>query len=449
MAKGAPDYTRITLAQGIDATGTLRTIAVDANGQLYAVIKGTDGVELRVLKVDAEGRIIMVPYGVTTVQGTATVTQAAKDREMQGADGAVLRTIAVDAAGRIIMVPYGVTTVQGTATVTQTAKDREVQGRDGATLRTLAVDANGQLIMVPRGQSGNYMSVDASGFLTTVMKGLDGVILRTVAVDANGKILGVLQGDYAGTLKTLAVDSQGRMLAVLTDPEDVFGNPNYMGAAELAARLGALSRFERRGQIIFQDDFESGLSKWVPASSGDAGTIDLTTLSAFSGLFSVRMLTSTASPYAVQISRRLPYLALGKYGLEAMIHVDGNEDYVRIGLYRESTTVRWRFILELDPVDRKLRYMNSGGTWTDIASIDPVDTYGPSFHFLKLVADLANLQYMRAYYDSYEADLSGVGGNQASPAASSQIYVIISAAGLDSTQRWIRVDNVVVTQNEP
>ncbi len=86
-----------------------------------------------------------------------------------------------------------------------------VVGSDGINLVPVAVDASGQIIVVPRGQSGNYMSVDASGFLSTIIKGSSSGSLVTVAVDATGHILGVLQGDYAGALKTLAVDSQGRM----------------------------------------------------------------------------------------------------------------------------------------------------------------------------------------------------------------------------------------------
>src|SRR4030042_5635333 len=129
-----------------------------------------------------------------------------------------------------------------------------IRGQYGAELKVVAVDSAGRIIMVPIGSSGNYMSVDAQGFLSSIMKGINGSTLRTIAVDGSGNILGLLQGWFEGAVKTLAVDAQGRMLAVLTDPEDVFGNPHYMGAAGLAVRLGSIVNFDRLGQVILLDE---------------------------------------------------------------------------------------------------------------------------------------------------------------------------------------------------
>jgi hypothetical protein len=46
-----------------------------------------------------------------------------------------------------------------------------------------------------------------------LMKGMEsGVTIRTVAVDASGNIIGLIKGDYGGSLKTVALDSGGRLL---------------------------------------------------------------------------------------------------------------------------------------------------------------------------------------------------------------------------------------------
>lgn len=140
-----PDFTRAILIVGKDADGNPVGVYVDASGFLAAILKGQ--------KPDT-----------------------------------TLATVALDASGRIVMVPYGTTTVEGTATVTQAEKDREIQGADGATLRTVSVDADGQMIMVPRGQSGNYMLVDSDGFLTAVLKGAYAGALHTMAVDEKGRL---------------------------------------------------------------------------------------------------------------------------------------------------------------------------------------------------------------------------------------------------------------------
>lgn len=62
MTNDAPDYTKIVQLFGKYA-GSLLPIAVDADGQLYGVLKGSDGTILRVVKVDTSGRLETVILG--------------------------------------------------------------------------------------------------------------------------------------------------------------------------------------------------------------------------------------------------------------------------------------------------------------------------------------------------------------------------------------------------
>jgi len=405
MGRGAPDYTRITEIKGLSPTATLVTIAVDANGQLYAVVKGQ--------------------YGST------------------------LLPIAVDSAGRIIMVPYGTTVVSGDVNATPTTTVRQVQGADGATYRTLAVDANGQLIMVPRGQSGNYMAVDSSGFLTTVMKGLDGVTLRTVAVDANGKILGVLQGDYAGSLKTLAVDSQGRMLAVLTDPEDVFGNPHYLGAAELAARLGSIHTFERRGQVIFQDDFEGGDTRWIPHAVVTPGEYYLSSGQSRSGRFSYRIRATGGAGTRQDIDIYRSILPLCKVGLEFSASHDTASSIIQMYLELRGTTKGLYAGLRVDTEAFTLSYLNSAGGWTVFESAAPLYAETSLFTSFKVVADMNTQKYVRAFAADREYDLSTIDAQALAATSQPHILLHLGQLGKATAITAIWLDDVILTQNEP
>jgi len=202
-----------SIIQGLDGA-TLRTVAVDGAGNMVARIIGMDGVTARDVAVDGSGRLIMTPVSDTGIAlsvdasgfltcklsgnllgitGNVGVNQTAKDREIQGSEAGVgLHTVAVDNLGQIIMVPRGNTgnymavdangylgailkaaaevTIPGDVSVDQNSAIRTVQGVDGATLRTVVVDADGQIIMVPRGNTGNYMAVDANGYLGAILK---------------------------------------------------------------------------------------------------------------------------------------------------------------------------------------------------------------------------------------------------------------------------------------
>ena len=154
-----------------------------------------------------------------------------------GRDGAEYRVVALDADGNmgVILQAAAEVTIPGDVNVTQDDSIREMQGKEGVTLRTVAVDADGQIIMVPRGSTGNYMAVDANGYLGAILKaaaevtipgdvnvtqddsiremqGKEGVTLRTVAVDANGQIIMVPRGS---TGNYMAVDGTGFLTAIM------------------------------------------------------------------------------------------------------------------------------------------------------------------------------------------------------------------------------------------
>lgn len=360
-----------------------------------------------------------------------------------------LVTVLLDSSGRIVMVPYGTVQVAGTATVTQSAKDREIQGKDGVTLRTITVDANGQMIMVPRGQSGNYMAVDAAGNLASVMKGLDGVTLRTVAVDDAGNIIGVLKGDYAGALKTLALDDHGRILAVLTDPEDVFGNPHYLGAAELAVRLGSIVSYERRGQVIWMDDFEAALLKWDTDMYGVGAAVALSTASARNGGQSVKLTTGNAVDDYASILRSTYLPPSTRLGVECSFAFENEIKRISLGLGINDGAKLYLPALAYCPWTDELQYCSGLGTYTTFqANVNfPEDPL--AYSTFKLVVDWSTKKYVRAFVNGVLYDLSAYDMpsiiHVTTPSLNQNVHVENETVG----NHYVYADDFILTENEP
>jgi len=84
-----------------------------------------------------------------------------------------------------------------------------------------------------------------------------------IAVDADGNIIVVMKGEYEGSLKTVAVDEGGRILMIPTDPADIWGNAISIGLGELIAALSVAKRFDKRGSVLFLEDFENGLGTLI------------------------------------------------------------------------------------------------------------------------------------------------------------------------------------------
>lgn len=152
MASGYADWTRAIRLLGIDADGKPVTILADSTGRLYSLVTGEDAAGvLRAVRVDDDGRVIMVPRGQSG------------------------NYMLVDASGFLSAILKG--------------------EKADTSLVNVAVDDDGQMIMVPRGQSGHYMAIDSDGYMTAVLKGAYGAALRTIGLDDQGRITAYMVDD--------------------------------------------------------------------------------------------------------------------------------------------------------------------------------------------------------------------------------------------------------------
>jgi len=382
MAEDFPDFTRAVHLLGVDAAGNLVRVLVDSAGNLTALMKGA--------KPDS-----------------------------------VLATVALDASGRIIMVPYGTTTVAGTATVSQAEKDREMQGADGATLRTVAVDANGQMILVPRGQSGNYMSVDASGFLTAVLKGL-----------------------RDGILTTIGVDSEGRIEAFGLDAEDQWGQVLKTGNSEMAARLGAVKTWDWRGQVAWQNDFSRGVGNGLKYLYGTGAAISVVPDYWQTGGYSLKFVAGSTAErksiyrFGVEAPPSL------KVGLEICFSFPGTFEFVSATLECWAGGKTYKVGIRYEETTYKVQYLNSANAWATLCYVYYMnDPY--YFHRLKVVADFGAVRYKRALFFRTDSDLSAQATYQSGTGNDSRLVVEVELRGRSGYNDVAYLDSIIVTTAEP
>ncbi len=121
---------------------------------------------------------------------------------------------------------------------------------------------------------------------------------------------------------------QGRSILVVyfvyqNTPLQIDKGGQDISLSETASRLGSIDTFDRRGQVLWMDDFEGGISKWT--LSGDAGyTIAASTDYAESGLVSCKMVTNAVLNNYAQIARMMPIPSLSKIGCEFSFIANNN-----------------------------------------------------------------------------------------------------------------------------
>ena len=243
-------------------------------------------------------------------------------------------------------------------------------------------------------------------------------------------------------------------------PVGSFAKPTvYAGSDvyELAARLGSPDVFDRRGDIVWMDDFEHGLNKWYSVTTGVGGNIGTTTTVASRGDCSLQMKAGDAIGSYARIARAFPLPKLGRIGAEYSFAINSSIITVAIWTYIAVGTLQYLpYVYLLQSAGSfSLYYRNDAGVSTPLfegQTIPIASLYGTRsiFHVLKIVVDVSTGYWTRIIFDNVEYDVHLQAMDFTPGWASAPIMELVldttrGAAGDGITS----LDNVLVTQNEP
>lgn len=344
-------------------------------------------------------------------------------------DGSLV-TIAADAAGRLVAALYGSVALDGPIDVTQVDSSRIMRGLDGATLRTIMVDAAGRIVSV---MTGDYAGTP--------------VIL---AVDEHGNITATMTAEYDGAAVTLAANAAHQLVTVLQDAENLFGESFDFGLGELAVRLGSPSIFERRGSVMWFDDFRHGLGKWYQYLNGAGSAIALSNKDAKFGGFSALLTAGAAAGRSALLAHRESLLNLtAKIGVEASFQTqDANHgDFgMEIDIYDGTNGYKFEIMWSSD--GDGLHWWDETGGYDDIATV-LLASGDNSWASIKLVVDAALGQYLRVYVNGHEYSMADEVAETWADATPPSIEVILKVVADGAAAVAALFDNVIITTNEP
>ena len=225
----------------------------------------------------------------------------------------------------------------------------------------------------------------------------------------------------------------------------VFAN---LDDAELAARLGSVNTFDRRGSTIWYDDFESATPKWRPLLRGDRGSIAISAEKCWMGSSSCKFVTGDQLLDFAYITKFFPVPSSTKIGLELHIHPVGILNDITIGLHGDDSVTQYRAQLFYDVEDSTVSYINSGGgrvpLKTDVLFVDGEDIWIP----LKLVMDWDTKKYIRAIVEDLDTDLSDQSIATYATTGKKFVSIEVSIQTSRAVAKTMYLDNVILTQNE-
>lgn len=219
--------------------------------------------------------------------------------------------------------------------------------------------------------------------------------------------------------------------------------------AELAARLGSIVTYDRRGDVIWLDDFEGGIECWKRVVSGDDGAIEWVADAKHSGGFSAKLIAGKTDDHNAAIERVLFAPALSKIGLEVSVATHLSTSYLQLMLIVYTGTHGFRFILTYGDVNNRWFLHNSGGGDTIFATDITYNKGDAAWQTFKFVIDLVTGKYVRAILGGVTYDLSAYDGYTETLEATPYMRFYIVNTGREGYNDYIFIDDVILTQNEP
>jgi len=220
--------------------------------------------------------------------------------------------------------------------------------------------------------------------------------------------------------------------------------------AELAVRLGSFVTFDRRGNVIFLDDFAS-LTKtaYWRLGGGGGGTVNISNLWVLYGQSSCK-LVAEANDW-VEITYELAFPTLSRMGFEfAWNRLDeGNLESIRLEIGLNDGTNWWYSELEWIAATGLWRVVSSLGAWVNLSPTIQHSADVVVFNHVKLVVDFVNKKYVRLIVNDLTYDLSNIALNSGGAVVPAYVYMSFMTtanAGGDATNY---IDHIIITQNEP
>lgn len=228
---------------------------------------------------------------------------------------------------------------------------------------------------------------------------------------------------------------------------------NLKDMAELAARLGSIHTFDRRGDVIWFETFTHGLQRWSLNIGGAGASVVISPVSFLSDGVSTLVTCRSNGNFTNGIQNWLPFTPHGDVGVEAAFTLDSQHTAFVLTLYTYDGADRTVAAIRYAPGTDTLDYLvdpTAPGTWTSLAPTQVITPANRLFSHMKLVTDPANNLYVRAILNHVEYPLTNIPVFTAADViTTARLYVDLSYVGANLLNPTGYIDNVIVTEDEP
>ncbi|KKN35896.1 hypothetical protein LCGC14_0779000 [marine sediment metagenome] len=218
---------------------------------------------------------------------------------------------------------------------------------------------------------------------------------------------------------------------------------------ELAVRLGSIVSFDRRGDVMWFDDFESGITKWVTSASGTGASVAASDNTARNGKNSVLLTGGSDGTRQAELRRDMPFLSLSSLGFEVSFSKASLVQTMEFVVQIWDGTNRHDYKIRYSDADDELQYWSSTEAWVTLATDIDLGTTASLFDTLKMVVDLSGEMYVRVLFNERQLPMDDIDVKLTASGATPFLRVFVLLTSRDGENDIVYVDDVILTQNEP
>lgn len=218
---------------------------------------------------------------------------------------------------------------------------------------------------------------------------------------------------------------------------------------ELAVRLGSPVTYDRRGEVVWMDDFRYGLAPWRTGVIGTGAEVSIVANETDGSPYAMKLIGGSTEGNIVAIYKDYTKETLSRVGLEFSFIALTAFDLIYLDIIaKDGVTTQWGRV-RLTYSTGTWAYIDSDSVYQDIASpgflIEDVNAY----HRVKLVIDLVENEYVHLLYDDNSYSLAGYSLVSWAEVLAPRYLMNLAMTSREGYNDIVQVGRCIITGNEP
>ena len=218
---------------------------------------------------------------------------------------------------------------------------------------------------------------------------------------------------------------------------------------ELVVRLGSPVTYDRRGEVIWYDMMDRGLSPYVVSAYGTGAAARVTAVYTGMGHYCMELTAGSTLLMSITLMREFVHLGLQRVGVEIGVSFYTLNDYFRLWLSRYENGVCHYPGINLSAHDRTLSYRDKDNVWQVLYNTGQLEGWKDVFHHLKLVVDYMTGKYVRVMFNDHEFNMSDIEYYKITTGEENRYFLEFGLFSRPGYNDVCYVDHVIITGNEP